>query len=104
MQPVIRPIELRDRARWEPMWDGYTRFYEREPRADVTEHLWTRLFDPSSSVHGIVADDPHEGVIGLGHYIIHESTSLLTPVCYLQDLFVDPSVRAKGAGKLMIDW
>ena len=104
MQPSIRPIELRDRARWEPMWDGYTRFYEREPREDITAHLWKRLFDPASPVHGIVADDPQLGVIGLAHYILHDSTSLLAPVCYLQDLFVDPAVRAAGAGKQMIDW
>jgi len=104
VQPDIRPIEPHDRARWEPLWDGYTRFYEREPREDITQHLWNRLFDPASPVHGIVVDDPTLGVIGIGHYIIHDSTSLLTPVCYLQDLFVDPEVRAKGAGKLMIDW
>ena len=104
MQPAIRPIESRDRALWEPLWDGYTRFYEREPREDVTRHLWTRLMDPGSIVRGIVAEDPQLGVIGLGHYLLHESTSLLTPVCYLQDLFVDPAVRANGAGKLMIDW
>ncbi len=104
MQPIIRPIEPPDRLRWEPLWDGYTRFYEREPREDVTAHLWARLMDPASPVHGIVAEDPKAGVIGLAHYILHDSTSLLTPVCYLQDLFVDPQVRAKGAGKLIIGW
>jgi len=104
LDSFIRPIEARDRARWEPLWDGYTRFYEREPREDVTTHLWTRLMDPRSSVHGIVSDHPKLGVIGLAHYILHDSTSLLTPVCYLQDLFVDPAVRAKGAGKQLIDW
>ena len=104
MRPSIRPIESRDRTRWEPLWDAYTRFYEREPREEVTTHLWTRLMDARSPVHGIVADDPKLGVIGLAHYIIHDSTSLLTPVCYLQDLFVDPAARAKGAGKQMIDW
>ena len=104
MHPTIRPIEPRDRVRWEPLWDGYTRFYEREPRSDVTAHLWTRLMDAGSPVHGLVADDPRLGVICLAHYILHDSTSLLTPACYLQDLFVDPTVRAKGAGKQMIDW
>ncbi len=104
MQPTIRPIEQRDRARWEPLWDGYTRFYEREPREDITAYLWTRLFDPASPVSGIVAEDAKLGVIGLGHYFTHDSTSLLSPVCYLQDLFVDPAARANGAGKVMIDW
>ena len=101
---IIRPIEARDRAAWEPLWDGYIRFYERAPREDITRHLWNRMFDPASPVHGIVADDADHGVIGLAHYVIHENTSQLLPVCYLQDLYVDADVRALGAGKLLIDW
>ena len=26
------------------------------------------------------------------------------PVCYLQDLFVDPALRAGGVGRQLIDW
>jgi GNAT superfamily N-acetyltransferase len=37
-------------------------------------------------------------------YIIHEHTWELTPVCYLQDLFVDPGERTVGVGKQLIDW
>lgn len=104
MQLSIRPIEPRDRTAWEPLWDGYIRFYEREPRTDITEHLWNRLMDPASPVQGIVAEDRDAGVIGFAHYIPHENTSQLKPVCYLQDLFVNPAIRAQGAGKQLIDW
>ena len=41
---------------------------------------------------------------GLCTTCIHDSTSLLTPVCYLQDLYVDPTLRAGGVGKQLIDW
>ncbi len=104
MPVTIRPIETRDRAAWEPLWDGYIRFYEREPRTDITQHLWDRMFDPTAPVHGIVAEDAKTGLIGLAHYVIHENTSQLMPVCYLQDLFVDPAIRAKGTGEQLIDW
>lgn len=43
-------------------------------------------------------------MIGIANYIIHENTSTLTPVCYLQDLFVDPEIRARGIGRTLIDW
>jgi len=36
--------------------------------------------------------------------VIHENTSTLTPVCYLEDLFVDPKKRAGGVGRQLIDW
>ncbi|ANN65991.1 GNAT family N-acetyltransferase [Bordetella bronchialis] len=100
---LIRPIEARDEARWRTLWDAYTRFYEREPDEAVTRHTWARILDPGTPVHAIVAEDAGQ-VIGIANYLLHENTSTLTPVCYLQDLFVDPGVRARGTGKLLIDW
>jgi ribosomal protein S18 acetylase RimI-like enzyme len=107
MTVKIRKIEDRDEPRWRVLWDGYCRFYEREPDEAVTRHLWGRITDCASPVHAIVAEDSAKHVncvIGISNYIIHENTSLLTPVCYLQDLFVDPECRAVGVGQQLIDW
>jgi GNAT superfamily N-acetyltransferase len=60
--------------------------------------------DPASPVHAIVAERADAKVIGIANYIIHENTWTLTPICYLQDLFVDPAERAVGVGKQLIDW
>jgi GNAT superfamily N-acetyltransferase len=99
----IRPIEARDEARWRELYDAYTRFYEREPDEAVTRHVWSRIMDASAPVHGAVAEV--EGrVAGIANYLLHESTSAIHPVCYLQDLFVDPAIRAKGVGKALMDW
>jgi GNAT superfamily N-acetyltransferase len=102
MTPV-RPIEPRDEARWRVLWDAYTRFYEREPVEEITRQTWKRLFEAASPVHAIVAERGGE-VIGIANYLTHESTSTLAPVCYLQDLFVDPAARGAGAGGALIDW
>jgi hypothetical protein len=32
----VRRIEARDEPRWRELWDGYNRFYEREPSEAVT--------------------------------------------------------------------
>lgn len=104
MSVTIRRIEARDEARWRVLWDGYCRFYEREPSEPITRHTWARLMDKDSSVHGIVAEQAGKDVIGMANYIIHENTWSLTPVCYLEDLFVDPASRAIGVGKQLIDW
>ena len=100
----IRRIEARDRARWGRLWDGYCRFYERKMSAAVTRHTWQRIMDPASPVHAVVAERPRDGVIGMANYVIHENTWTLTPVCYLEDLFVDPKKRAVGVGEALIDW
>ena len=104
MNATIRKIEAGDRARWGELWDGYCRFYEVSLSAAVTEHTWRRIMDPASPVHAIVAERACEGVVGMANYIIHENTWTLTPVCYLEDLFVDPGKRAAGVGRQLIDW
>ena len=103
MNAKIRKIEARDETRWRELWDGYCRFYERDPAPAINDHTWQRLMDSASPVHGIVAEQDGK-VIGIANYIIHENTSTLTPICYLQDLFVDPTLRAGGVGKQLIDW
>jgi len=104
MTVKIRKVEADDASRWRELWDGYTRFYEREPVDEVTHHAWTRILDPASPVHAIVAEREDGFVIGMANYLIHESTSQLRPVCYLQDLFVDPEIRGEGVGARLIDW
>lgn len=101
---TIRRISARDESRWRELWDAYNRFYEREPSEPLTQHAWKRIMDPKSPVHAIVAVDAADHVIGIANYIIHENTTQLTPVCYLQDLFVDPRQRGGGVGKQLIDW
>lgn len=104
MNITVRRIERADETRWRELWDGYTRFYEREPSDALTGHTWARIFDDSCPVYAIVAERDSGEVSGFANYVLHESTSTLTPVCYLQDLFVDPEVRAGGIGGAMIDW
>jgi ribosomal protein S18 acetylase RimI-like enzyme len=100
----IRKIEARDEARWRVLWDGYCRFYERDISEPITRHTWERLMAFVSPVHAIVADDDSAGVVGMANYILHDNTWTLTPVCYLEDLYVDPACRAQGVGRQLIDW
>jgi ribosomal protein S18 acetylase RimI-like enzyme len=105
---TIRKLAPQDHARWQTLWDAYTRFYEREPHPAITTHLWQRIHAAQPTVHAIAAVQTtasgQEHIVGIAHYLPHENTSQLTPVCYLQDLYVDPAARAGGVGKQMIDW
>jgi GNAT superfamily N-acetyltransferase len=101
---TIRTIEASDEPRWRELWEGYCRFYERELSDAITACTWKRILDPASPIRAIVAERAGEGVVGIANYIIHENTWSLTPVCYLEDLFVDPKLRAQGVGAALIDW
>jgi len=110
MTCTVRRIEARDEPRWRELWDGYNRFYDREPSEAITSQTWQKIMNSSAPIHAIVAekivaeDANQNEVVGIANYVIHDSTSSLAPVCLLQDLFVDPSSRGTGAGKLLIDW
>jgi GNAT superfamily N-acetyltransferase len=103
MRATIRPAEARDYARWRELFDAYTRFYEREPDDAIAKHAWDRILDAQSVVKAIVAESDGR-VVGIANYLLHESTGSARPVCYLQDLFVDPQSRAGGVGRQLIDW
>jgi ribosomal protein S18 acetylase RimI-like enzyme len=104
MQITIRKLQINDEARWRVLWEGYCHFYKREPSEAITQHLWNRLMDSTGSVNSIVAVNNDNYVIGIANYVVHENTSTLSPVCYLQDIFVDPKARAKRVGRTLMDW
>jgi GNAT superfamily N-acetyltransferase len=100
----IRPAVAADAAAWRRLWDGYCLFYEVSISAEITAHTWRRILDAASPIHAIVAQNEAGQVIGMANYIIHENTWEATPVCYLEDLYVDPALRAVGVGQQLIDW
>ena len=96
---IIRRAALQDEKRWRELFDGYCVFYKRTPSEALTRHTWRRIMDEASPVQAIVAETPSEGVIGIANYVVHEHTLGLTAVCYLGDLFVEPTHRAAGVGE-----
>ncbi|HBR69691.1 MAG TPA: N-acetyltransferase [Rhodospirillaceae bacterium] len=95
----IRPIEQNDFPQWLPLWDGNNTGQRDEA---VTTQTWLRLSDPASSVHGLCALRGGE-MIGLVHYVLHPTTGSLAPVCYMQDLYVDPTHRGKGVARKLVE-
>lgn len=102
---VIRDLARRDYAHWVPLWEGYNSFYERAGPtalpAAITAATWERFFEPTEPMHALVAESEHR-LIGMVHYLFHRSTTLLTPICYLQDLFTTHECRGRGVGGALI--
>lgn len=105
-KPLVREIAQADYERWLPLWDGYNAFYGRSGPtalpAQITQTTWRRFFDPAEPVHAFVAERD-DRLIGLVHYLFHRSTTLLAPICYLQDLFTSAECRGKGVGRTLIE-
>lgn len=103
--PVIRPIARADFAQWLPLWQGYNKFYGRHGATalpdEITHTTWARFFDAYEPVHALVAESGGR-LVGLVHYLYHRSTTMLGPICYLQDLYTDEAARGQGVGRALI--
>jgi GNAT superfamily N-acetyltransferase len=98
----IRPVTSSDYEAWLPLWKGYQTFYNVDISEDVTATTWKRFLDPDEPMHAALAF--HEGrAVGMVHWIFHRSCWTEGDYCYLQDLFVDPSLRGTGHGRALIE-
>ena len=101
MTAVIRPVTAGDRAGWDLLWAGYLEFYKTELTEEQTELTWQRLLDDGHGLNGLVAEVDGR-LVGLAHFSFTHSTWAENQDLYLEDLFVDPSVRGQGFGKALI--
>ncbi len=100
---LITPFRPDDRARWNELWRGYLDFYETSLPDAIYEHTWQRLMAPGP-IFGLGArlDSETAPPVGIPHYLFHEHAWSPKPVCYLQDLFVDATLRGTGCGRALI--
>lgn len=90
-----------DRPRWTELWRAYLAFYETSLPNEVFEHTWARLLQ-DHELPGLAARADGQ-MIGLTHYLFHGSAWTTTPVCCLQDLFIDKAARGRGAARALIE-
>ena len=104
--PQIRHVAGTDLPGWLPLWEGYNRFYGRDGATAlppvVTETSWQRFLDPSEPMFALVAEVDGQ-LAGLAHYLFHRSTTALSSVCYLQDLFTADQFRGRGIAGALIE-
>lgn len=99
---IIRDAGAADEAAWLALWAGYNAFYEASVAPEVTARTWQRILGTDSALTCRVADMDGT-VVGFSISLLHEGTWVVEPVCYLEDLFVDPSCRGKGIGRKLIE-
>ena len=102
---VVTELRPADRARWAELWRGYLDFYETALPPERYDHTWARLMTPEAAIRGFGAreSDAAAPLCGIAHYLFHPHAWMAGEVCYLQDLFVDASLRGQGAGAALIE-
>ena len=99
---AVRGIRPGDETAWRALWAGYLAFYETDLDPAITDHTWARLLDPESPLTALVVTQD-ETVAGFALLVPHEGTWTRSPICYLEDLYVDGGLRESGLGRKLLD-
>jgi ribosomal protein S18 acetylase RimI-like enzyme len=102
MVAEIRDARPGDLEGWLPLWQGYLEFYEVEIAPDITMATWARILDPMNPLVSRVAS-VGGNLVGFANHHTHLTTWDKRPTCYLEDLFVSPTARGLGIGRLLLD-
>lgn len=98
---LIRDAFPSDEPSWRRLWAGYIAFYEADVPDEVTAKTWERLLRKQDGIFCRIAETSGQAC-GFSLSVVHAGTWSLAPVCYLEDLFVDPEFRGRGIGEALI--
>lgn len=104
MDAVVTDFRAEDHDRWVELWTGYLRFYKTSLPAEVFDSTWDRVMSKSGTLRGVGIRETESGpLLGIVHYLTHESAWTPKQMFYLQDLFVDPEVRGQGLARKLVE-
>lgn len=100
---MIRPLAPDDRTAWAALWRDYLAFYDTDLPEAVFDTTFARLTSPDVPEMGAFLAEIGGEPQGLVHYIFHRHCWRPENVVYLQDLYVTPAARGRGAGRALIE-
>ncbi|ALF59043.1 GNAT family N-acetyltransferase [Psychrobacter urativorans] len=99
---TIAPLSNTDYDAWLSLWQNYLTFYETSLPLETTNATWQKLLDNHVPIHGFGAWKDGT-LVGMTHVVLHPNTWNITDCCYLEDLYVNESVRGQGVGRMLIE-
>lgn len=102
---TVRLARREDHADWLRLWAAYHGDGRGRAAAVpdvVTAATWNGFFHGHEPMEALVAEQAGR-IIGFAHLVFHRNTSVTGLVCFLQDLFVDTTMRGKGVGRALIE-
>lgn len=102
MSIVVREAKSEDFIAWRQLWQGYLDFAGSQLDETITLATWERIHASNASLVCRLAELDTR-IVGFALCVLHEGTWVTQPICYLEDLYVDASMRGKGAGRALIE-
>src|ERR1700730_173219 len=101
---LVRSVEREDLADWTRLFRGYAEFYERALTDEQLQVVWSWIHDERAVIALLAVPADGEGApLGLAHLRSWIRPLRATRCVYLDDLFVAPSARGRGAVEALFD-
>lgn len=105
MTAEVRDAETADEAEWLRMWSANCAHFNASVPASESRELWRRILDREHPVGALVSGASAGGspLLGFANYVLHPHTFSSRMVCYLEDLWIEPSARRAGLGRKFVE-
>ena len=100
---IVRPARGDDFSRWLVLWRTYCADLDHSASDEISKGVWSRIVTPSEPIWCLFVSAAGDEPQGFANYVLHPHTWSLRTVCYLEDIFVAPETRGKGAGRALIE-
>ena len=98
----VRPLETKDKSAWRGLFVAYFAFYKVQMTDQILDTTWSWLLDTAEPHEGLVASIDEDLLIGFVHVRPYPKSLVGKIGGYLDDLFVDPSHRGHGVGRMLL--
>ena len=99
---TVRPVAPADEQRWRELFRAYREFYHLPESEEIVSRVWGWVADPEHEVGSLVAEADGR-IVAIADFRRFSRPSTGTVGIWLDDLFTDPEVRGRGAGRALID-
>ena len=99
----LRDLNKDDFDNWRSLWSVYLTFYDTSLNELIFKTTFARLVSEDNIAQNAIVALKNNEMVGLVHYIFHPDNWNIEDDCYLQDLFVDETVRGLGVGRSLIE-
>lgn len=97
-----RQANINDIEKVAVLFDAYRQFYEQEPNLEFAQEFISARLNNNESII-FIAEDETQNALGFCQIYPSFCSVIAAPIYTLSDLFVTPSARKSGAGKLLLE-